>query len=221
MLIEQAQPAVLDAGDVLFFHCKTLHAATRNHTEQTKYSVVFTFRGADNPPRAESRSAESPELLNGFLTIRAMLYGGTFTPAAVQVLALTNAFENGCDYCIAFHSALALKEGVSKDTVTALRAGRSPREPELRALSEFSRALVTRRTVTPDSEANASPKRAPTRSPPSLLSVWEFTFASAKMRSIMAGVRPSRARRSGSLMARESMPREAPPDRPGICYAAL
>ena len=59
----QAQPAVLDAGDVLFFHCKTLHAATRNHTEQTKYSVVFTFRGADNPPRAESRSAESPELL--------------------------------------------------------------------------------------------------------------------------------------------------------------
>ena len=62
-LIEQAQHAVLDAGDVLFFHCKTLHAATRNHTEQTKYSVVFTFRGADNPPRAESRSAESPELL--------------------------------------------------------------------------------------------------------------------------------------------------------------
>ena len=42
---------------------KTLHAATRNYTDQTKYSVVFTFRGADNPPRAGSRSAESPELL--------------------------------------------------------------------------------------------------------------------------------------------------------------
>ena len=53
----------LEPGDVLFFHCKTLHAATRNHTEQTKFSVVFTFRGADNPPRAGSRSAESPELL--------------------------------------------------------------------------------------------------------------------------------------------------------------
>jgi len=62
-VIEQAQHAVLDPGDVLFFHCKTLHAATRNFTEQTKFSVVFTFRGSDNPPRAGSRSAESPELL--------------------------------------------------------------------------------------------------------------------------------------------------------------
>lgn len=62
-LIDQAHFAGLDPGDVLFFHCKTLHAATRNFTDQTKYSVVFTFRGADNPPRAGTRSAESPELL--------------------------------------------------------------------------------------------------------------------------------------------------------------
>ncbi|MFO1096134.1 MAG: phytanoyl-CoA dioxygenase family protein [Planctomycetaceae bacterium] len=62
-LIAQAQYVELEPGDVLFFHCKTLHAATRNYTDQTKYSVVFTFRGADNPPRAGSRSAESPELL--------------------------------------------------------------------------------------------------------------------------------------------------------------
>ena len=61
------------------------------------------------------------------------------------MLALTNAFENGCHYCIAFHSASALKEGVSKDTVEALRSGRSPQEPTLRALSEFSRALVKNR----------------------------------------------------------------------------
>lgn len=62
-LIGQAQYAELEAGDVLFFHCKTLHAATRNYTDQTKYAVVFTFRSADNPPRAGTRSAESPELL--------------------------------------------------------------------------------------------------------------------------------------------------------------
>lgn len=62
-LIGQAQYVPLEAGDVLFFHCKTLHAATRNYTDQTKYSVVFTFRSADNPPRAGSRSAAFPELL--------------------------------------------------------------------------------------------------------------------------------------------------------------
>ena len=33
----------------------------------------------------------------------------------------------------------------SRDTVEALRAGRSPHEPQLQALSEFSRALVKNR----------------------------------------------------------------------------
>lgn len=62
-VIEQAVPVILDPGDVLFFHAKTLHAASRNYTTQTKYSVVFTFRPFDNPPVAGTRSAELPELL--------------------------------------------------------------------------------------------------------------------------------------------------------------
>lgn len=55
--------AELDPGDVLFFHCRTLHAATRNYSGETKYSVVFTYRSLDNPPLAGSRSAKSPEFL--------------------------------------------------------------------------------------------------------------------------------------------------------------
>ncbi len=62
-LIAQKVPVELEPGDVLFFHCRTFHAAGRNRTEQTKYSVVFTFRPADNPPRPETRSASMPELL--------------------------------------------------------------------------------------------------------------------------------------------------------------
>lgn len=53
----------LEPGDVLFFHCLALHAADRNTTNDTKYSVVFTFRGGDNLPVAGSRSASMPELL--------------------------------------------------------------------------------------------------------------------------------------------------------------
>lgn len=55
--------AELEPGDVLFFHCRTLHAATRNFSSMTKHSVVFTFRSIDNPPLPGSRSAQSPELL--------------------------------------------------------------------------------------------------------------------------------------------------------------
>jgi phytanoyl-CoA hydroxylase len=62
-VIATSVPVVLDPGDALFFHCKTLHSASRNHTSQAKYSAVFTFRSNDNLPIPGSRSAEMPELL--------------------------------------------------------------------------------------------------------------------------------------------------------------
>jgi AhpD family alkylhydroperoxidase len=103
-------------------------------------------------PNLAASMAESPELLKGFLILRQIFYGGTFSPGEIQVLALTNAFENGCRYCMALHSAFALKVGVSIEAVEALRAGRSPGEPTLNALSEFSRALVKRRGHVSDDE---------------------------------------------------------------------
>jgi phytanoyl-CoA hydroxylase len=62
-LITRSVRAELQPGDVLFFHCLTFHAASRNHSEATKYSVVFTFRSADNLPLPNTRSASLPELL--------------------------------------------------------------------------------------------------------------------------------------------------------------
>jgi phytanoyl-CoA hydroxylase len=62
-LVSQKVPAALEPGDVLFFHCRTFHAAGRNQTSETKYSAVFTFRPLDNPPKPGSRSAAMPELL--------------------------------------------------------------------------------------------------------------------------------------------------------------
>lgn len=61
-LLTQAINAELDAGDILLFHCRSLHAATRNFSEQTKYSAVFTFRSGDNPPLPGTRSTSLPEL---------------------------------------------------------------------------------------------------------------------------------------------------------------
>ena len=49
--------AELDEGDVLFFHCRTLHAAGRNRTDQTKFAAVFTYHAADNQPLPGTRSA--------------------------------------------------------------------------------------------------------------------------------------------------------------------
>lgn len=62
-LIDTQIAAELAPGDVLFFHARTLHAATRNFTAEPKFSVVFTFRPLDNPPLPGTRSASMGELL--------------------------------------------------------------------------------------------------------------------------------------------------------------
>ena len=61
-LIATRVVATLSAGDVLFFHARTVHAAGRNITQQTKFSVVTTYRPDDNPPRAGSRSSADTEI---------------------------------------------------------------------------------------------------------------------------------------------------------------
>ena len=62
-LLDTAITAELQPGDVLFFHARCYHAATRNYSDETKYSLVFTFRSLDNPPVEGTRSAAFPELL--------------------------------------------------------------------------------------------------------------------------------------------------------------
>lgn len=59
----QTQVAVeLEPGDVLFFHARAFHAASRNRTDKTKFSVVFTYHAADNSPKANSRSSSIPSI---------------------------------------------------------------------------------------------------------------------------------------------------------------
>jgi phytanoyl-CoA hydroxylase len=56
-LLAKQTAVELDPGDVLFFHCRLFHAAGQNQTAETKYSVVYTYHAADNPPLPGSRSA--------------------------------------------------------------------------------------------------------------------------------------------------------------------
>ena len=96
-------------------------------------------------PNLAAAMAESPELLKGFLAVREIYQGGSFTPSEIEVLSLTAAFENNCAWCMSFHTAMARKQGVPEESVDALREGRSPVEPRLGALSDYAREMVRRR----------------------------------------------------------------------------
>ena len=62
-LLKHAINIQLRTGDALFFHSNLFHSADLNQTTQTKFSMVFTYRSADNPPLPGSRSASTEEIL--------------------------------------------------------------------------------------------------------------------------------------------------------------
>ena len=61
-IIKTAVSPLLEPGDAVFFHAKTLHSAGRNETTQVKFSLVYTYHAGSNAPLAGSRSASKPEL---------------------------------------------------------------------------------------------------------------------------------------------------------------
>ncbi|MBI3714596.1 MAG: carboxymuconolactone decarboxylase family protein [Betaproteobacteria bacterium] len=96
-------------------------------------------------PNLAAMMAGSPTLVNGFVGAFVNFHGGTFGGGEKQVLLLTNAVTNGCAWAVAFHSAMALKEGVAADAVAAIRGRELPRDRKLAALSGLTRALIEKR----------------------------------------------------------------------------
>jgi AhpD family alkylhydroperoxidase len=70
-------------------------------------------------PNLAATMAESPVLLNGFVGAFGNFHGGSFTSAERQALLLTNAVTNRCSWAVAFHSTLALTEGIAAADVQA------------------------------------------------------------------------------------------------------
>ena len=61
-IIRAAVSPRLAPGDAAFFHCNTLHSAGKNSSAAVKFSLVFTYHGRSNAPKAGSRSASKPEI---------------------------------------------------------------------------------------------------------------------------------------------------------------
>jgi phytanoyl-CoA hydroxylase len=61
-LIQRSEIVDLNRGDVLFFHSRLFHAAGRNLTDETKFSLVFTYHESGNRPISDTRSAKFPSV---------------------------------------------------------------------------------------------------------------------------------------------------------------
>ena len=105
------------------------------HLEKT-FGMVPDLAGA---------MANSPELIKAFIGLFQQVHSGTFTEAEIQALLLTNAVANACDWAVAFHTMLALKEGLTPADVEAMRGRGVPADGRLAALSGLARRLIETR----------------------------------------------------------------------------
>ena len=113
--------------------------------EESKPSLQ-TLRGAFGMiPNIAGAMSTSSVLIGSLVGLFQRVHGGSFSEAQIQVLLLTNAVTNSCAWAVAFHTALALKEGVDPADVQAIRAHQTPRNPKFSALSMLARTLIEKR----------------------------------------------------------------------------
>ena len=96
-------------------------------------------------PNIAGAMSTSPVLIGSLVGLFQKVHGGSFSEEQIQVLLLTNAVTNSCAWAVAFHTALALKEGVEPADVQAIRERQTPRSPKISALSMLARTLIEKR----------------------------------------------------------------------------
>jgi len=100
---------------------------------QTHYGFV---------PNAIGAMAESPALLEAYLTLDGLLAKTAFTEAERHVLLLAITREYECSYCVAAHSAFAKMAGLPPEQVEQLRSDRPLGDARLEVLHRFAAKAV-------------------------------------------------------------------------------
>ena len=96
-------------------------------------------------PNIAAKMSNSPVLINAFIGVFQRVHASSLTEPQIQTVLLTNAVTNASEWPVAFHTALALKEGVSHCDVDAIRHARLPEDTALAALSALARTLIEKR----------------------------------------------------------------------------
>ncbi|MDH6230263.1 alkylhydroperoxidase family enzyme [Mesorhizobium soli] len=105
-------------------------------------------------PNIAGAMATSPVLVNSLVGLFGNVHGGSFTEAQVQIVLLTDAVTNRSAWAVAFHTTLALKEGIDPADVQAIREGRLPKDSKYAALSGLAKTMIEKRGHLNDEDIN-------------------------------------------------------------------
>lgn len=105
-------------------------------------------------PNMMRTMAAAPAVLEGYLQLSAALGRGSLSAKVREQIALAVAEANGCDYCLAAHSAVGAMVGLTSDQIRDSRKGTAV-DPKADALVRFARKIVAARGQVADQDVAA------------------------------------------------------------------
>lgn len=118
------QPLAIEAADPT--------TATTLHAVKTKIGMV---------PNLFATLARAPAALNGYLALADALSKGQLNARQREIVALTVAQANQCQYCLSAHTLIGKGAGLSEDAIRDARAGKSS-NPQDHAIAVLASKLV-------------------------------------------------------------------------------
>jgi alkylhydroperoxidase family enzyme len=114
--------------------------------EKSKPALEWLQHAFDGLPNLPAVIANSPKLINSLVGAFQQVHSpGLFSEAENQIVLLTDAVTNSSEYAVAFHTALALKQGISSKETDAIRDRRLPADKRYAALSKLAKTLIEKR----------------------------------------------------------------------------
>jgi alkylhydroperoxidase family enzyme len=96
-------------------------------------------------PNLPAVIANSPKLINALVGLFAQVHSPGLSEAENQIVLLTDAVTNSSAYAVAFHTTLALQQGIGSEETCAIREGHLPKDKRFAALSNLAKTLIERR----------------------------------------------------------------------------
>ncbi|QJD90762.1 carboxymuconolactone decarboxylase family protein [Duganella dendranthematis] len=87
--------------------------------------------------------SNSPVALEAALTLDGALRKTSLSAKEIEVVKLAVSQDAKCDYCLAAHTMIGGKAGLSADAIKAVRYGQDSGDARLNALATFVHSLVT------------------------------------------------------------------------------
>lgn len=106
-------------------------------------------------PNMMRTMGNSPAVLEGYLNFSGALSHGTLGAKIGELLALTIAESNSCDYCLAAHTFIGEKlVKIDKSVLGAARTGNTT-DAKTNAALQFAKTLVSKSGLVNDEDVNA------------------------------------------------------------------